>query len=190
MDFALLEREEEVLKVFDNVERKELGSLILSARPETVSTYNSSDYMFTLRTEEEKINNRLEGDDARAKLHLSLHPEWYNFNIMSVFGKLEKLHIDPAEVLDIEFDRDLGSLSRQFLKPTQPAKLLEREKRKVIDKLSFIESLDEMYLMAVSECFEIKKGKPRFFTLNLTMFFYSATVGVLAARDARKVHQP
>lgn len=89
MDFALLEREEEVLKVFDNAQRKELCDLILSARPETVSTFNSSDNMFLLRTEQEKIKSRLEGDDARAKLYLSLHPEWFNFNIMTQFGKLE-----------------------------------------------------------------------------------------------------
>lgn len=60
---------------------------------------------------------------------------------------------------DIEFDRDLGYLTRQFLKPSQPAKLLEREKRKIFDKLSLIESLDEMFLIAVSEYVDIKKGK-------------------------------
>jgi len=83
-----------------------------------------------------------------------LKPEWYQ--LPSSFDN--KLQIDPAEIVNVEFDRDLGSLQRQLIVPKE-SKVLEREQKKIFDKMTSFESLDEVYLMTVAGTTTINRGK-------------------------------
>ena len=58
--------------------------------------------------------------------------------------------IDPAEIVMVDFNRDLGFLQRKLIKPNDSKAFLQREQRKIFDKITSVESMDEVYLMIVA----------------------------------------
>ena len=87
--------------------REKLAEQILLDRPEQISNIYSADHMFILKTNEER---KRPPDQHSARLQQSLKPEWYQLPAL-------KLAIDPAEVTNVEFDRDLGPLHRKMIIP-------------------------------------------------------------------------
>jgi len=64
--------------------------------------------------------------------------------------ELQILLIDPAEIVMVDFNRDLGFLQRKLIKPKDSKAFLQREQRKIFDKITSVESMDEVYLMIVA----------------------------------------
>lgn len=50
----------------------------------------------------------------------------------------------------VDFDRDLGSLQRKLIKPSDSKAFVQREQRKIFDKITSVESMDEIHLMIVA----------------------------------------
>ena len=136
-----------ILKTFDNVPKEKLADQILEARPEQGSAVYSADHMFVLRTNEEA---KLPENKHAARLLKNLKPEWYHIN-----GSKEN-EINPAEIINVDFDRDLGNSQRKFVLPCN-TKVLDREQRKISDKMTNFESLDEIYLMICSGLAPIRR---------------------------------
>ena len=68
--------------------------------------------------------------------------------------------IDPAEIENVDFERDLGDMQRKMVLPEDlNKKVMSRIHRKVIDKMTTFESLEEIYLMVVSGLANIKESK-------------------------------
>ena len=95
--------------------------------------------MFILNTNEEKKRPQ---DAHSARLQQSLKPEWYQLPAL-------KLAIEPTEITNVEFDRDLGPLNRKMIVPGEK-RVFDREQRKIFDKMTSFETLDEIYLMIIS----------------------------------------
>ena len=63
------------------------------------------------------------------------------------------LEIDPAEIINVDFDRDLGPMHRKLIHSSSSnsnKRVLNREQRKISDKMTNFETLDEIYLMVIS----------------------------------------
>ena len=127
-----------------------LAEEINSDRPALSSSIYSGDHMFVLRSNEEKKRPE---DEHLAKLKMSLNPEWYHLPFAT-----HKLQIDPAEITQVDFERDLGTLSRSMIYPSK-SKVFERDQRKVFEKMTVFESLEEIFLMVVAGLAPIKQSK-------------------------------
>ena len=90
-----------ILKTFDNVPKENLAEQILADRPEQASNVYSADHMFELRTNEEE---KLPDNKQVARLKKSLKPEWYQLAVP------KDAEIDPSEIINVDFDRDLGPM--------------------------------------------------------------------------------
>ena len=106
-----------ILKTFDNVPKEKLAEQILADRPEQASNVYSADHMFELRTNEEE---KLPDNKQVARLKKSLKPEWYQMAVP------KDAEIDPSEIINVDFDRDLGPMQRNLILPSNQ-RVLERE---------------------------------------------------------------
>ena len=136
-----------ILRTFDNVPREKLAEQILADRPEQASNMYSADHMFELKTNEEE---KLPENKQMARLMKSLKPEWYQLSAV------KDTEIDPSEIINVDFDRDLGPMQRKLILPSNQ-RVLEREQRKISDKMTSFETLDEIYLMIISGLAPIKR---------------------------------
>ena len=98
-----------ILKTFDNVPKENLAEQILADRPEQASNVYSADHMFELRTNEEE---KLPDNKQVARLKKSLKPEWYQLAVP------KDTEIDPSEIINVDFDRDLGPMQRKLILPS------------------------------------------------------------------------
>ena len=102
------------MKAFDNLPLEKLGKVLLVDRLELTSSIYSGDHMFILKTEEEK--KKPENPNI-ARLQQNLKPEWYHMYDQRAAGysgahvhSNKMQHIEPAEIRNVDFDRDLGTL--------------------------------------------------------------------------------